>query len=258
MSTAAMSVAIPSIDGGRNVVSEREWLEARLELLVKEKELRKHMDQVARSRQKLPWKRVEQNYVFQTAEGPKMLSELFEGRSQLMIYHFMFGPDWEQGCASCSFVADHMEGARVHLPQRDVTLLAVSRAPLAKIDAFKERMGWKFRWVSAANSSFNFDYHVSFTQEEMGRGRVEYNYACREFPQSEGPGLSVFYKDNGEVFHCYSTYGRGLDVLVGTYNYLDLVPKGRDEDGLEWPMAWVRHHDRYEGSPKVSECGCPE
>jgi predicted dithiol-disulfide oxidoreductase (DUF899 family) len=254
MSTATMNVAVQ----GHAVVSEQEWLRDRLELLAKEKELRRHMDQVARLRRELPWKRVEQNYVFETGQGRKTLSELFEGRSQLLIYHFMFSPDWEQGCTGCSFVADHMEGARLHLPQRDVTLLAVSRAPLAKLDAFKKRMGWQFRWVSSEGSSFNFDYHVSFTEEEMGRGEVYYNYAHRVFPRSEGPGLSVFYKKAGEVFHCYSMYARGLDVLIGTYNYLDLVPKGRDEGGLEMPMAWVRHNDRYEDSPKVSECGCPE
>ncbi len=254
MSTATVNVALE----GHTVASEQEWLQARMELLAKEKELRSHMDEVARLRRELPWKRVEQDYVFETGEGRKMLSELFEGRRQLVIYHFMFGPDWEQGCASCSYLADHMEGARLHLAQRDVTLLAVSRAPLAKIDAFKKRLGWKFRWVSSAGSSFNFDYHVSFTQEEMGRGEVYYNYRHSAFPQSEAPGLSVFYKNAGEVFHCYSTYARGLDILLGTYNYLDFVPKGRDEDGLEWPMAWVRHNDRYEDSPKVSDCGCRE
>lgn len=247
MSAAAMNVGIE----GHAVVSEQEWLHARLALLDKEKELRRQMDEVARLRRELPWKRVEQNYVFETGDGRKTLSDLFEGRSQLVIYHFMFGPDWEQGCASCSLLADHMEGPRLHLPQRDVTLLVVSRAPLAKIDAFKQRLGWKFPWVSSAGSAFNFDYQVSFTQEEKGRGEVYYNYRNGAFPQSEGPGLSVFYKNAGEVFHCYSTYARGLDVLVGTYNYLDLVPKGRDEDGLEWSMAWVRHHDRYEVSPKV-------
>ena len=254
MSTATMNVAIES----HAVVSEQEWLQARLELLAKEKELRRHMDEVARLRHALPWTRVEQNYVFDTAEGVRNLSELFEGRSQLVIYHFMFGPDWEQGCAGCSFVGDHMDGTLLHLPQRDVTLVAVSRAPLAKIDAFKERMGWKFPWVSSAGSSFNFDHHVSFTPEEMKRGEVYYNYGHRAFPQSEGPGLSVFYQSGGEVFRCYSTYARGLDILLGTYNYLDLVPKGRDEDGMERPMAWLRHHDRYDNIPKVPQCGCRE
>ena len=254
MSTAAMNVAVE----GHTVVSWQEWLPARLELLAKEKELRRHMDEVARLRRDLPWRRVEQNYTFETGEGRKTLSELFEGRSQLVIYHFMFGPNSKQGCSGCSFVADHMEGARLHLPQRDVTLLAVSRAPLVKIDLFKKRMGWKFHWVSSAGSTFNFDYHVSFKQEEVGPGEVYYNYHRKAFRESEEPGLSVFYKNAGQVFHCYSTYARGLDILIGTYNYLDLVPKGRDEDGLELPMAWLRHHDRYEDRPKVSSCECQE
>ncbi len=259
MSTATMNVALES----HKVVSEQEWLQARIDLLAKEKELRRHMDEVARVRRELPWKRVEQNYAFESGEGRKTLAELFEGRSQLVVYHFMFGPDWEQGCPSCSFIADHMEGARLHLPARDVTLLAVSRAPLAKIDAFQKRMGWKFPWVSSAGSSFNFDYQVSFTQDEKEKGEVTYNYGRMAFRGPEEPGLSVFYKQAGEVFHCYSTYARGLDILVGTYNYLDLVPKGRDEDGR--PMAWLRHHDRYEDnksavfsgakdSPEVSDC----
>lgn len=252
MSTATVSTAIED----HAVVSGQEWLEARLDLLSKEKELRRHMDEVAGLRQKLPWKRVEQDYVFETGEGRKMLSELFQGCTQLVVYHFMFGPDWEEGCSSCSFVADHMEAAKIHLAQRDVALLAVSRAPLAKLDAFKRRMGWRFRWVSSAENSFNFDYHVSFTREEMGTGDVYYNYGRWRQPPSEGSGLSVFYKNEGEVFHCYSTYARGLDVLIGTYNYLDLVPKGRNEAGLETPMAWIRHHDRYEDNPKMSDCGC--
>lgn len=254
MSTATMKLVTES----HAVASEQEWLQARLHLLAREKELRRQMDDVARLRRELPWKRVEQNYVFAAAEGSKTLSDLFEGRSQLVVYHFMFGPDWEQGCPGCSFIGDHLDGVNFHLPHRDVTLVAVSRAPLAKIDAFKARMGWRFPWVSSAASTFNFDYHVSFTPEELKRGEVYYNYGNRAFPQSEAPGLSVFYQNAGKVFHCYSTYGRGLDILLGTYNYLDLVPKGRGEDGLERPMAWLRHHDRYENIPKVSQCRCPE
>ena len=158
----------------------------------------------------------------------------------------MFGPDWEQGCPSCSFVADHIDGANLHLPQRDVTLLAVARAPLARIEAFKQRMGWRFKWVSSYGSDFNHDFHVSFTQDELAKGEVDYNYGMAE-GFDELPGLSVFYKDeNGRVFHTYSTYARGLDLLLGAYNYLDLAPKGRDEAGLPHTMAWVRHHDRYE------------
>jgi predicted dithiol-disulfide oxidoreductase (DUF899 family) len=255
MSTATLTATAQR----HEVVSPEQWIQARLGLLAEEKRLRRHMDEVARLRRELPWELVESNYVFETGEGQKRLADLFEGRSQLMLYHFMFGPDWEQGCGGCSFLADHVDGARVHLAHRDVTWTAVSRAPLAKIDAFKKRMGWNFRWISSFGSDFNFDYHVSFTEQEIAAGEVYYNYAPRRFPQSEGPGLSVFYKDEaGQIFHTYSTYARGLDILLGAYNYLDLAPKGRDEDGLQMPMAWLRHHDRYEDSPKVSSCGCPD
>jgi predicted dithiol-disulfide oxidoreductase (DUF899 family) len=255
MSTATRSATAQD----HAVVPAEQWLQARVELLAKEKELRRQMDEIARLRRELPWERVENNYVFETSEGKKTLAELFECRSQLMLYHFMFGPDWEQGCSGCSFLADHVDGAIVHLAHRDVTWTAVSRAPLAKIEAFKKRMGWKFRWISSFGSGFNFDYHVSFTQEQMARGEVYYNYADRRFPQSEGPGISVFYRDEaGQVFHTYSAYARGLDILLGTYNYLDFAPKGRDEESFQMPMTWVRHHDRYEDSPKVSACECPE
>jgi predicted dithiol-disulfide oxidoreductase (DUF899 family) len=179
-------------------------------------------------------------------KGKQTLADLFDGRSQLIVYHFMFGPEWEQGCPSCSFLSDHIDGALVHLAHRDVTLMAISRAPLPQIEAFKKRMGWRFKWVSSYGNDFNFDYHVSFTKDEMAKGRVYYNYDMNEFPSEEGPGISVFYKDGtGDIFHTYSTYARGLDMLVGAYNYLDLVPKGRDEDALTFTMAWVRHHDRY-------------
>jgi predicted dithiol-disulfide oxidoreductase (DUF899 family) len=175
------------------------------------------------------------------------LADLFEGRSQLIIYHFMFHPDWKEGCPSCSFVSDHLDGARSHLAARDVALTMVSRAPLAKIEAFKKRMGWHFKWVSSFDSDFNFDYHVSFRPEQKAGDKVDYNYTMQEFPSDESPGLSVFYKDpiSDEIFHTYSTYARGLDPLVGTYTLLDLVPKGRDEDDLAFSMQWVRHHDRY-------------
>jgi predicted dithiol-disulfide oxidoreductase (DUF899 family) len=198
------------------------------------------------ARRELPWVRVEKDYVFDTPDGKATLAELFDGRSQLMVYHFMFGPGWEQGCPSCSFLSDHIDGANLHLPQRDVTLLAVSRAPLAQIEAFKQRMGWRFRWVSSYGNDFNREYHVSFTPDEMAQGEVYYNYGMTEFPSEEAPGISAFYKDpDGAVFHTYSAYARGLDMLVGAYNYLDLAPKGRDEAALPWTMAWVRHHDRY-------------
>lgn len=179
-------------------------------------------------------------------EGKETLADLFDGRSQLIIYHFMFGPEWEEGCPSCSFNMDHTDGALVHLAQRDVSFAAISRAPLSKIEAFKKRMGWRFAWVSSYGTDFNYDYRVSFTEDEMAKGRVDYNYDAVEFPSAEAPGISVFYRDkSGSIFHTYSCYARGTEVVLNTYNYLDLVPKGRDEDGLAFTMSWVRHHDRY-------------
>jgi predicted dithiol-disulfide oxidoreductase (DUF899 family) len=229
------------------VVSREDWLAARRRLLAKEKELTRLRDRLSAARRALPWVKVEKAYVFDGPDGKETLADLFDGRSQLLVYHFMFAPGWEQGCPSCSFLSDHIDGANWHLPQRDVTLLAVSRAPLAEIEAFKERMGWRFKWVSSYDNDFNRDYHVSFTPDEMAQGEVYYNYAMGAFPSEEAPGLSAFYKDpGGAVFHTYSAYARGLDLLVGAYNYLDLAPKGRDEAALEWTMAWVRHHDRYE------------
>jgi predicted dithiol-disulfide oxidoreductase (DUF899 family) len=198
-------------------------------------------------RRELPWVKVEKNYVFDGPSGKETLADLFDGPSQLIVYHFMFGPEWEEGCRSCSFLADHIDGAVVHLAHRDVTLVAVSRAPLLEIEAFKKRMGWRFKWVSSYGSDFNSDFHVSFTKDDLAKGMTSYNYEVRE-SQSEGeaPGTSVFYKDRtGDIFHTYSAYARGLDMLIGAYNYLDLAPKGRDEDALAFTMAWVRHHDRY-------------
>jgi predicted dithiol-disulfide oxidoreductase (DUF899 family) len=176
------------------------------------------------------------------------LANLFGGKSQLIVYHFMLGPGWEAGCPSCSYLADHFDGTVVHLAQRDVSFVVVSRAPLGEIQAFQRRMGWRFKWVSSFGSDFNQDYQVSFTPHEKAGGKVFYNYEFIEsFPSEERPGASVFYKNAaGEIFHTYSTYGRGLDILIGTYHFLDLAPKGRDEDGLAWSMAWVRHHDRYD------------
>jgi len=227
------------------VVYREDWLAARRQLLSREKELTRLRDELSAARRALPWVRVEKDYVFDTPDGPATLADLFDRRSQLMVYHFMFGPGWEQGCPSCSFLSDHIDGANWHLPQRDVTLLAVSRAPLAQIEAFKERMGWRFKWVSSYRSDFNYDFHVSFTEDQLAGGKVDYNYDLDE-GYDELPGLSVFYKDEaGAVFHTYSTYARGLDLLVGAYNYLDLAPKGRDEAALPWTMAWVRHHDSY-------------
>jgi predicted dithiol-disulfide oxidoreductase (DUF899 family) len=228
------------------VVSREDWLAARKRLLAKEKELTRLRDQLSAERRELPWARVEKDYVFDGPDGRETLADLFDGRSQLLVYHFMLGPGWEQGCPSCSFLSDHIDGANWHLPQRDVTLLAVARAPLAQIEAFKARMGWRFKWLSSYGSDFNYDFHVSFTKDELAKGKVDYNYGLVE-GEDELPGLSAFYKDeNGAVFHTYSAYARGLDLLIGAYNYLDLAPKGRDEAALPWTMAWVRHHDRYD------------
>jgi predicted dithiol-disulfide oxidoreductase (DUF899 family) len=185
------------------------------------------------------------------------LADLFAGRSQLVIYHFMFGPEWQEGCPSCSFMSDHIDGALAHLAARDVTMTMVSRAPLAKIEAFKKRMGWRFNWVSSYGSNFNADFQASFTKEEMAQGKVNYNYTMQEFPSEEAPGISVFYKDAvGTVFHTYSSYGRGVEQLVGTYMILDMVPKGRDEDHLGFTMEWVRYHDRY-GTDQFADSSKP-
>jgi len=230
------------------VVSSAEWLAARKELLRKEKELTRLRDEISRQRRALPWERVEKKYIFDGPRGKETLSDLFGGRSQLMIYHFMFGPGWKEGCPSCSFLADTFDGAAVHLAHRDVTFMAISRATLPEIEAFKQRMGWQFKWVSSFGNEFNRDYQASFSPQEIVVGKVYYNYEMTEFPSEEGPGASVFYKNPaGEIFHTYSTYARGLDAMVGTYNWLDLAPKGRDEDGLAFTMSWVRHHDKYDG-----------
>jgi predicted dithiol-disulfide oxidoreductase (DUF899 family) len=227
------------------IVSETEWVVARKDLLTREKELTRLRDEVSRHRRELPWVKIKKEYVFEGADGRETLADLFDGRSQLIVYHFMLGPGWEEGCKSCSYLADHFDGANWHLPHRDVTLVVISRAPFSEIEPFKKRMGWRFKWVSSSVNDFNFDYHVSFTKEEEAKGQVYYNYGMEEFISEELPGLSVFYKnENGDVFHTYSTYARGLDILVGAYNFLDLVPKGRNEDP-EATMSWVRHHDRY-------------
>jgi predicted dithiol-disulfide oxidoreductase (DUF899 family) len=228
------------------VVSYEEWLQARRALLEQEKALTRQRDELSRKRRELPWVKVEKDYVFDGPHGPVTLSDLFAGRTQLMIYHFMFGPDWTEGCPSCSMVADNVVGALVHLAHRNTTLAMVSRAPIDKIEAFKKRMGWNFQWVSSYHNSFNWDYHVSFTKEEMEKSQMYYNFGVNRFPSDEAPGVSVFYNDAaGSIFHTYSTYARGAEPLLGTYNLLDMTPKGRDEDQLPFTMAWVRHHDRY-------------
>lgn len=232
------------------IVSEQEWLAARKELLAKEKELTRARDQLSAERRALPWVKVEKTYLFDTPDGRRSLAELFNGKSQLLVYHFMLGPGWKEGCPSCSFLADHFDGMLPHLAARDVTFTAISRAPLAEIEAYKRRMDWHFPWASSFASDFNFDYHVSFPTDQTG-SEVDYNYEMQDLDSDEMPGVSAFYKDaNGGIFHTYSAYARGLDSLVGTYNFLDVAPKGRDEDNLPWTMAWVRRHDEYDDAAK--------
>jgi len=228
------------------VVSHEEWIKARLELLAAEKEVVRQRDALTRRRMAIPWERVGKKYVFDTPEGKRSLADLFDGRSQLLVQHFMFAPGWKEGCKSCSFMADHTDGMNVHLAHRDVTFVAISRAPLAEVEPFRKRMGWQFKWVSSNGSDFNFDFRVSFKPEEVARGVLDYNYGKWSHAVEELPGISVFCKnDAGDVFHTYSTYGRGVEVMMGTYAMLDLLPKGRDEDHLSYTMEWVRHHDRY-------------
>lgn len=242
MATTATPAAAPK------TVSHNEWLAARKQLLTKEKEFTRLRDELSRQRRELPRERVEKQYVFEGPRGKEMLADLFDGRSQLVIYHFMFGPGWSEGCPSCSYLSDHFDGMTIHLAHRDVTFAVVSRASYPEIAAFQKRMGWRFHWVSSYGSDFNYDYHVSFAKEERDKGKVQYNYTEMNFPSEEGPGLSVFQRDpDGQIYHTYSAFSRGLDMLVGTYNVLDLAPKGRDEQGLAHSMAWVRHHDKYDG-----------
>jgi predicted dithiol-disulfide oxidoreductase (DUF899 family) len=238
------------------VASQDDWIAQRRQLLAREKELTRLGDQVARERRALPWVRMDKTYLFDTPDGRRSLAELFDGRRQLMVQHFMLGPGWEQGCKSCSFMADHLLGAEIHLQHRDVTVLLVSRAPLAEIERFRQRMGWAFKWASSDGTDFNLDFHVSFPPETRVDGEVDYNYHRTAFPQEEAPGISFFCKDDaGDVFHTYSTFGRGVEVMMGTYHLLDLAPAGRDErDGQG--MAWVRHHDRYEPAPSVPASSC--
>ncbi len=229
------------------VVTGERWLAERKALLAREKELMRLHDEVARERRALPWERVDKPYVFDTPQGRRTLAELFDGRRQLLVQHFMLGPDWAQGCPSCSFMADHTDGMNVHLAQRDISFVAISRAPLAQIQRFRERMGWRFDWVSSHGSDFNYDFGVSFTPDELASGQVDYNYRMQSFPAEEAPGVSVFYRDDaGDVFHTYSTYGRGVEVMMGAYQLMDLAPRGRGERDVPHKMEWVRHHDRYE------------
>ncbi|GGF13330.1 hypothetical protein GCM10011611_18790 [Aliidongia dinghuensis] len=236
------------------VVSREEWLAARRALLVHEKEETRLRDKVNAERLALPWVKVEKSYVFDTAQGRRTLAELFAGRSQLIVYHFMLGPGWKAGCPGCSFLADHLGGALPHLEHHDVTLTAVSRAPLAEIEAYKRRMGWRFPWVSAFENDFNFDYHVSFTTDELARGEVFYNFTMTpsDRAHNELPGLSAFVRNAaGEVFHTYSSYARGPEELIGTLMILDRAPLGRNETTI---MDWVRRHDEYEAVPQATSC----
>jgi predicted dithiol-disulfide oxidoreductase (DUF899 family) len=254
-----MNVTTATVD--HKVVSKNEWLRARSELLAKEKELTRLGDELSRQRQQLPWTPVEKQYVFTeafTGEQRKVsLADLFAGHSQLATYHFMFGPDWVEGCPGCSYLMDHIDGAIEHLGARDVALVLVSRGPIEKLEAFKKRMGWRFRWVSSEGNDFNRDFGVSFSKEELASGAKLYNFGTIPPHGEENPGLSMFFKDaGGSLFHTYSTYGRGLETMVATYSLLDLAPLGRNEASLPSPMSWVRHHDKYEPSVQGIESCC--
>jgi predicted dithiol-disulfide oxidoreductase (DUF899 family) len=238
----------------RRIVSDSEWLEARRKLLAREKELTRLQEEVARERRALPWVRVTEEYGFDTPEGKKTLSQLFDGRSQLIVYHFMFGPDWQEGCVGCSFLSDHVDGALPHLNHHDVTYVAVSRAPLAKLLAYKKRMGWTFPWVSSAGSAFNYDYHVSFTKDEIAKGEATYNFEKTKVTTEDLHGTSVFVRDaDGAIYHTYSAYARGDERSLGTYMWLDLTPRGRDEGEGGNLTSWVKRHDQYEKQPHAAE-----
>jgi len=237
---------LAEVELDREVVTEAEWLVARKDLLTREKEFTRQRDALSAARRSLPMVKIDKEYLFNGPGGKETLSDLFDGRSQLIVYHFMLGPGWGEGCKSCSYLADHFDGVNWHLPHRDVTFVVVSRAPFSEIQAYQKRMGWCFKWVSSYGIDFNFDCHVSFTAEDEKKNKAYYNYADGEYIDDEMPGLSVFFKDEeGDTFHTYSTYARGLDILVGAYNFLDLVPKGRGEDHLDFTMEWVRRHDEY-------------
>ncbi len=239
------------------IVSRDEWLAARKQLLIQEKELTRQRDRLSAKRRELPWVKVDKAYLFDTPQGKKTLADLFDGRSQLIIKHFMLGPGWNEGCVGCSFESDHVEGTLVHLEHHDVSYIAVSRAPMNEIERFKQRMGWRFRWISSHGSDFNYDYHVSFTPEDAAKNEVTYNYTKQPFQVEELSGFSVFIKDaNGEVFHTYSAFGRGAEEVLGTYMLLDLTPNGRNENGPNYNMTdWVRHHDRYGDGGYVDSTG---
>ena len=239
------------------VVSREAWLQARKALLAEEKEMTHLRERISAKRRELPWVKVEKNYVFDTPNGEKTLAELFDGRSQLIVKHFMLAPGQKDGCVGCSFESDHVEGALMHIEHHDVTYVAVARAPLAEIEAFKTRMGWHFQWVSSGGSDFNYDFGVSFTPEQVAHGTAVYNYQETKVPLEDLSGFSIFYKDDkGDVFHTYSTYGRGAEEVLGSYMFLDMTPKGRNEHGPNFNLTdWVRHHDRYEADGHVGSNG---
>ena len=238
------------------IVSRDEWIAARRQLLIKEKELTRLRDQLSAERRALPWVKVEKPYVFDGPRGRETLADLFDGRSQLIVKHFMFGPDWPEGCVGCSFECDHVGGALPHLEHHDVTYVAVSRAPLPRIEDYKRRMGWRFKWVSSFANDFNYDFHVSFTPEQIAQGEVYYNYEMHPFQSDEMSGRSVFYRDAaGDIFHTYSSHARGGEMFLGTYHYLDITPKGRDETVNGNLTDWVRHHDRYGDGGFVDSTG---
>ena len=234
-------------DTEHKIVAHEQWIEARKQLLAKEKEYTRLGDDLARQRRELPWEPVAKDYVFDGPAGKESLAQLFAGRSQLAVYHFMFGPEWEAGCPHCSFWADNFNGIDIHLAHRDVTFVAISHAPVAKLEAFKQRMGWSFKWVSAGENGFNYDYYVSFKPEQVAAGEIYQNFQPVKMAMSEIVGISAFYRNPaGAMFHTYSAYSRGVDTINGAYRWLDLMPKGRDEAGLTFTQAWVRHHDRYD------------
>ncbi|WP_216841122.1 thioredoxin family protein [Acidobacterium sp. S8] len=239
------------------IVSETEWLAARRALLAREKELTRELDALRRERRELPWVRVEKSYEFEGPDGKLTLADLFDGRSQLIVQHFMLGPGWKEGCVGCSFKSDHIDGTLAHLEHHDVSFVSVSRAPIPEIEAFRKRMGWNFKWVSSFGSDFNYDFHVSYTPEQIASGQVSYNYNFISAFSEELSGDSVFYRDSsGDIFHTYSTHGRGDEMFVGAYMYLDITPKGRNENGPRYNLTdWVRHHDRYEAGGSVNEQG---
>ncbi|HTW49861.1 MAG TPA: thioredoxin family protein [Acidobacteriaceae bacterium] len=250
-----MMLAAPPL-ATHEVVSQEEWLERRKELLLREKELTRQRDAVDEARRALPWVKVEKEYVFQGPNGRETLADFFAGRSQLIVQHFMFGPSWNEGCVGCSFKSDHIDGALTHLEHHDVSFVSVSEAPYEKIAAFRKRMGWRFHWVSAYGSDFNYDFHVSFRPEELATGRIYYNYDLRPAAIDQGPGDSVFCRnERGEIFHTYSTFGRGDEMLTAAYMYLDMTPLGRNENGPSFTlMDWVKHHDGYESAQSPASC----